>query len=92
MDDALSCLAAYDYGYDDPFSLLPRKTAVCVRLTCVLDHLGMQTVWVFGNASSILAKFPSPPYVDGYLEFGGDAYGNDTYDPLVDWLSASSEK
>ncbi|KAJ4590774.1 hypothetical protein HRR83_007788 [Exophiala dermatitidis] len=60
----------------------------------VLQHMtmGMQTVWVFGNASSILAKFPSPPYVDGYLEFGGDAYGNDTYDPLVDWLSASSEK
>lgn len=43
----------------------------------------MQTVWVFGNASSILAQFPKEPYVNGYLEFGGDAYGNDTYDPLV---------
>lgn len=43
----------------------------------------MQTVWVFGNASSILAKFPAPPYINGYLDYGGDAYGNDTYDPLV---------
>jgi L-ascorbate oxidase len=42
----------------------------------------MQTVWVFGNASSILQKFPAQPYVSGYLQFGGDAYGNATYDPL----------
>lgn len=57
-------------------------------LPCPLTHLltnlllGMQTVWVFGNASSILAKFPNPPFVNGYLDFGGDAYGNDTYDPM----------
>ncbi|KAK5279109.1 Multicopper oxidase aurL2 [Exophiala xenobiotica] len=54
----------------------------------VLQHMimGMQTVWVFGNASSIMAKFPSQPYVNGYLTYGGDAYGNDSYDPLVDML------
>ncbi|KAK5026600.1 hypothetical protein LTS07_007534 [Exophiala sideris] len=51
----------------------------------ILQHMimGMQTVWVFGNTSSILAKFPTEPYIQGYLNFGGDAYGNDTYDPLV---------
>ncbi|KAL6241434.1 hypothetical protein RBB50_011698 [Rhinocladiella similis] len=57
----------------------------------VLQHMimGMQTVWVFGNASSILAKFPTQPYVNGYLSFGGDAYGNDTYDPLVNLYSTN---
>ncbi|KAK8050128.1 hypothetical protein PG994_011858 [Apiospora phragmitis] len=36
----------------------------------VLGHMvmGMQTVW---------------PYVGGYLDYGGSAYGNDSYDPLV---------
>ena len=43
----------------------------------------MQTVWVFGNASSILARFPEVPFVNGYLNYGGDAYGNDTYDPFL---------
>lgn len=42
----------------------------------------MQTVWVFGNATEILAEIPSP-YISGYLEYGGSAYGNETYDPLV---------
>ncbi|KAJ9641641.1 Multicopper oxidase aurL2 [Knufia peltigerae] len=57
----------------------------------VLQHMimGMQTVWVFGNASSILSKFPTQPYVNGYLNFGGDAYGNDTYDPLVNLYSTT---
>ncbi len=50
----------------------------------------MQTVWVFGNSSSILAKFPASPYVQGYLSYGGDAYGNDTYDPLVDLPPAAT--
>ncbi|RMZ84255.1 hypothetical protein DV738_g803, partial [Chaetothyriales sp. CBS 135597] len=52
----------------------------------ILQHMtmGMQTVWVFGNTSEILAKFPSQPYVNGYLTYGGDAYGNSSYDPLVD--------
>ncbi|KAH9905689.1 L-ascorbate oxidase [Xylariomycetidae sp. FL2044] len=50
----------------------------------ILQHMvmGMQTVWVFGDAASILKEIPQP-YIDGYLDYGGDAYGNDTYDPLV---------
>lgn len=43
---------------------------------------GMQTVWVFGDAAQIVAEIPQP-YVEGYLTYGGSAYGNDTYDPLV---------
>lgn len=43
--------------------------------------MGMQTVWVMGNSTQITAH--SEPYVQGYLDFGGNAYGNDTYDPLV---------
>lgn len=42
----------------------------------------MQTVWVFGDAAQIVAEIPQP-YVEGYLTYGGSAYGNDTYDPLV---------
>ena len=42
----------------------------------------MQTVWVFGDANDILTEIPHP-YIDGYLEYGGSAYGNDTYDPLT---------
>lgn len=41
----------------------------------------MQTVWVMGDASDI-TKVPQP-YVAGYLEYGGSAYGNASYDPLV---------
>jgi hypothetical protein len=42
----------------------------------------MQTVWVFGNIEDILEEIPQP-YIDGYLQYGGSAYGNDTYDPLM---------
>ncbi|KAI4859801.1 putative multicopper oxidase [Hypoxylon rubiginosum] len=50
----------------------------------ILQHMimGMQTVWVFGDAATILREIP-PPYISGYLEYGGSAYGNETYDPLV---------
>ncbi|KAI8961468.1 putative multicopper oxidase [Daldinia sp. FL1419] len=50
----------------------------------ILQHMimGMQTVWVFGDAVSILREIP-PPYISGYLEYGGNAYGNETVDPLV---------
>ncbi|KAI1807502.1 putative multicopper oxidase [Daldinia bambusicola] len=50
----------------------------------ILQHMimGMQTVWVFGDAVSILREIP-PPYISGYLEYGGNAYGNETDDPLV---------
>ncbi|KAJ9612566.1 hypothetical protein H2200_004163 [Cladophialophora chaetospira] len=60
----------------------------------ILQHMimGMQTVWVFGNSSSILSKFPAQPYVNGYLNYGGDAYGNDSYDPLVDAFPTSAAR
>ncbi|CAJ2509494.1 Uu.00g145200.m01.CDS01 [Anthostomella pinea] len=50
----------------------------------ILQHMvmGMQTAWVYGDAASILKEIPEP-YIAGYLTYGGDAYGNDTYDPLV---------
>ncbi|KAI1139100.1 putative multicopper oxidase [Hypoxylon sp. FL0543] len=50
----------------------------------ILQHMimGMQTVWVFGDALTILREIP-PPYISGYLDYGGNAYGNETYDPLV---------
>ncbi|KAF3932147.1 Laccase-14 [Dactylellina cionopaga] len=50
----------------------------------ILQHMvmGMQTVWVFGNTSEVTGRVPQP-YVNGYLEFGGSAYGNSSYDPLV---------
>lgn len=50
----------------------------------ILQHMimGMQTVWVFGDALAILREIP-PPYINGYLDYGGNAYGNETYDPLV---------
>lgn len=45
--------------------------------------MGMATVWVFGDADSILKKFPSTPYVSGYLDYGSSAYGSDAHDPFV---------
>ncbi|KAI0397513.1 multicopper oxidase [Xylariaceae sp. FL0594] len=50
----------------------------------ILHHvvMGMQTAWVFGDAASILRNIPEP-YISGYLTYGGNAYGNDSYDPLV---------
>ncbi|KAI8631492.1 multicopper oxidase [Xylariaceae sp. FL1651] len=50
----------------------------------ILQHMimGMQTVWVFGDAVSILREIPEP-YISGYLNYDGSAYGNDSYDPLV---------
>ncbi|KAF3940375.1 Laccase-2 [Dactylella cylindrospora] len=50
----------------------------------ILQHMimGMQTVWVFGNATEIIGAAPVP-YVSGYLDFGGSAYGNTTHDPVV---------
>ncbi|KAI1193777.1 L-ascorbate oxidase [Nemania serpens] len=50
----------------------------------ILHHMimGMQTAWVFGDALSILREIPEP-YIAGYLNYGGSAYGNDSYDPLV---------
>ncbi|PFH55488.1 hypothetical protein XA68_18187 [Ophiocordyceps unilateralis] len=48
-----------------------------------LQHMmqGMQTVWVHGEVSDLLRV--GRPDVDGYLEYGGDAYGNARQDPRV---------
>lgn len=40
---------------------------------------GMQTVWVFGNATEIL-KVPTE-YAEGYMTYGGSSNGNETHDP-----------
>lgn len=44
--------------------------------------MGMQTVWVFGNGTDIMGKVPYPQ-VEGYLEYGGSAFGNQTNDPVM---------
>lgn len=72
-------------GYGLEFSSLShffrfRMYFVLIKTRCDDDR--MQTVWVFGSADQILARYPSTPYIDGYLTYGGDAYGNDSYDPL----------
>ncbi|RYP47291.1 hypothetical protein DL768_006632 [Monosporascus sp. mg162] len=50
----------------------------------VLHHMimGMQTAWFFGDATEVLRNLPHP-YIAGYLEYGGSAYGNSSYDPFV---------
>ncbi|GIJ91150.1 hypothetical protein Asppvi_010115 [Aspergillus pseudoviridinutans] len=49
----------------------------------ILQHMvmGMQTVFSFGNQTAIKAQ--SAPVDEGYLTYGGSAYGNVTYFPLV---------
>ncbi|KAH8817524.1 Cupredoxin, partial [Xylogone sp. PMI_703] len=58
----------------------------------VLQHMlmGMQTVWVMGNSQQVL-RLPYPE-VKGYLNYGGDVYGNETHFPTVihfndDWAN-----
>ena len=43
--------------------------------------MGLQTLWVMGNASQITEKglYEST----GYLTYGGDVYGNKTFAPSV---------
>jgi hypothetical protein len=43
--------------------------------------MGMQTVWVMGNASEI-TRVPLPD-AEGYLTYGGSVTGNDTDWPTV---------
>lgn len=43
----------------------------------------MSTAWIVGNYSQLIDLWPKPPYISGYLDYGGDAYGNATYDPRV---------
>uniref|UniRef100_A0A4E9ENH2 L-ascorbate oxidase n=1 Tax=Gibberella zeae TaxID=5518 RepID=A0A4E9ENH2_GIBZA len=45
--------------------------------------MGMATVWVFGDAEQIRGKFPAPPYTQGYLTYGGSAYGTEDDQPWV---------
>ncbi|KAL4949359.1 L-ascorbate oxidase [Aspergillus filifer] len=49
-----------------------------------LQHMimGMQTVWIMGNASEIRGA-GTPDGLEGYLTYGGDAYGNASHDPFV---------
>jgi hypothetical protein len=51
--------------------------------------MGMNTVWSFGDAVNIAGQYPEP-YVSGYLEYGGSAYGNASYDPLVNHFFADN--
>lgn len=44
--------------------------------------MGMQTVWVMGNHTELMAKVHAPE-VEGYLTYGGDVYGNSTHFPTV---------
>ncbi|RDA94909.1 hypothetical protein CP533_0139, partial [Ophiocordyceps camponoti-saundersi (nom. inval.)] len=39
--------------------------------------MGMNTVWIFGDTTELMERFPAPVLTKGYLEFGGDAYGSD---------------
>lgn len=53
--------------------------------------MGMNTVWVFGDEEDILQRFPHLPYRDGYLEYGGSAYGNSDHPAQVDhWFGDSN--
>ncbi|KAJ5853552.1 hypothetical protein N7534_006095 [Penicillium rubens] len=49
----------------------------------ILQHMvmGMQTVFAFGDEADIRAQ--SGPVDEGYLTYGGSAYGNATHYPLV---------
>ncbi|KAF5019433.1 hypothetical protein F66182_8562 [Fusarium sp. NRRL 66182] len=51
----------------------------------IIQHqvMGMATVWVFGDAESIRNKFPLVPYTQGYLDYGGSAYGSEMEPPVV---------
>ncbi|KAF5626146.1 L-ascorbate oxidase [Fusarium sp. NRRL 52700] len=51
----------------------------------ILQHqvMGMATVWVFGDAQEIKGKFPALPYSQGYLNYGGSAYGTGAKPPVV---------
>lgn len=48
-----------------------------------LQHMimGMQTVWVFGDAAEVMAL--PKVQVEGYLTYGGSAYGNSSHAPDV---------
>ncbi|KAF4553572.1 Multicopper oxidase-like protein 11 [Elsinoe fawcettii] len=47
--------------------------------------MGMSTVWEFNSADgkALVRKYPSLPYIEGYLNFGGSAVGNEEEAPVV---------
>ncbi|KAL2784679.1 Cupredoxin [Aspergillus keveii] len=49
----------------------------------VLQHMvmGMQTVFTFGDREDVIEQ--SGPVAEGYLVYGGEAYGNGERDPVV---------
>lgn len=53
--------------------------------------MGMATVWVFGDAEDIRGKFPAVPYTQGYLNYGGSAYGSEDTEPVVNHYYASKD-
>ncbi|KAG8627880.1 hypothetical protein KVT40_003753 [Elsinoe batatas] len=53
---------------------------------------GMNTIWVFGSAKELKAKFPSTPYTSGYLDYGGSAYGSNTKVPVVNHYFNSTDE
>ncbi|KHN94048.1 uncharacterized protein MAM_08057 [Metarhizium album ARSEF 1941] len=71
--------------------ITPRNIGVWMMHCHIAQHaiMGMNTVWAFGDRASILNKFPAPPFSAGYLDFGGSAYGNKTWDPLVNHYFAA---
>ena len=55
--------------------------------------MGMNTVWAFGDREDLMESLGDPPYVKGYLEYGGSAYGDPDADPEVDeWFGDRSCK
>ncbi|PNS21175.1 Iron transport multicopper oxidase [Sphaceloma murrayae] len=44
---------------------------------------GMSTIWVFGGPKELRNRFPTTPYISGYLNYGGSAYGSNTKVPVV---------
>lgn len=57
--------------------------------------MGMNTVWAFGERDDILEKLGDPPYVKGYLEYGGSAYGDPDEDEpraeVNEWFGGKGE-
>lgn len=49
--------------------------------------MGMQTVWVMGNQSELMARVHAPEMIEaGYLNYGSDVYGTDDKWPtVIEW-------
>ncbi|KAI9038587.1 L-ascorbate oxidase [Aspergillus affinis] len=82
-DDATAADAYTDQGWR-VWRLRVANPGVWMIHCPTLQHMviGMQAVFVMGNSSQI-TRVVLPDLVEGSLTYGGDAYGNSTYDPLV---------